>query len=433
MSVLRSGTALLLPALALLALACSTQAAPATSSSAEPTPAPAPAAEPSATVEVGPSPTPVEEAPSSASTPEPPTQVALSAPSGSPPKVDKSIANVPLDEVVFDTFRGGFIPLSQASDEVIETLRDAIKPIYVPKYDSVEGGDWLSDDDLVIGYWSETGAFAYPIKMLNLHEIVNDVIDGVPVLVSYCPLCASAVVYGRELDGQTLVFGNTSALFESDMVMYDHETGSYWFQVLGEAIVGPLTGKRLALLPSVTTTWGRWKEQHPETKVLSLDIGLLGSGGGNPYARDPFAGYGDRVDRGQFVFPVSEYRLDGRLTPGATVFAVEVVETHKGYPLSDRPDRVMNDEVGGESVVVIARADGPTAAAYIANVDGRSLTFRLTDDGAVEDAQTQSRWSDAGLAVSGPMAGTALIPVPSRTSFWFSLVGAIPGIELHAP
>ena len=124
-------------------------------------------------------------------------------------------------------------------------------------------GRWLADDDLVLGYVSESDAFAYPIKMLDLHEIVHDVIDGVPVLVTYCPLCGSGVVYNRELDGDTLIFGNTSALYESDMVMYDHETGSYWFQVMGEAIVGPLTGRRLKPLASRTTTWEEWKEAPP--------------------------------------------------------------------------------------------------------------------------------------------------------------------------
>ena len=196
------------------------------------------------------------------------------SPTGPPPKVDSTIASVLLENVVFDTFDGGFMRLSEAGDSAIEGLRDRIVPVYEPRYDAVEGGDWLQDDDMVIGYASETDAYAYPVKILNLHEIVNDVIDGVPVLVSYCPLCASGVVYSRELDGQVMIFGNTSALYESDLVMYDHLTGSYWFQVIGEAIVGPLTGKRLKLLPSVTTTWGRWKALHAGTKVLSRNLGL---------------------------------------------------------------------------------------------------------------------------------------------------------------
>ncbi len=224
MSTLRARPGFVLPALLLLALACSRQGpdlsatSPSTASGgpvqAQPAPISPPAAE---------------------STP----RSALYTPAEPPPKVDTGIASVALDDVVFDTFRGGYIPLSQATDEEVEELRDSINPIYEPRYGSAESGEWLRDADLVIGYVSQDDAYAYPVKMLNLHEIVNDFIDGVPVLVSYCPLCASAVVYSRELDGQVLLFGNTSALHESDMVMYDHRTGSYWFQVLGEAIVGP--------------------------------------------------------------------------------------------------------------------------------------------------------------------------------------------------
>ena len=268
--------------------------------------------------------------------------------------------------------------------------------------------------------------------MLNLHEIVNDVIDGVPVLVSYCPLCASAIVYSRELDGDTLLFGNTSALHESDMVMYDHETGSYWFQVLGEAIVGPLTSKRLTLIPSVTTTWGRWKEQHPNTRVLSRDLGLLDGGVGNPYARDSFVGYDERLNQGRFAFPVTEEKLDDRLRAGDRVIAIEVEGEHKAYPLSAQSDSVVNDTVGGLGVLVILRAEGPTAAAFLSAFDGRPLTFELRD-GSVFDSETGTRWDDGGRAVSGPLVGSRLTPLPSRASFWFSIAGALPGIELHSP
>ena len=244
-----------LPALStavlLLAVACAQAVTPAT-----------PAASPRPIV--GPSPTPDEPVESRRSSAE---EDAGRAPVGPPPKLDTTIASVPLEDVVFDTFRGGFIRLSRATEEDIERLRDRIKPAYEPRYDPVEGGDWLDDRDNVLGYVSAPGdAYAYPVKMLNLHEIVNDVIDGVPLVVTYCPLCASGAVYSRELGGRVLLFGNTSALYQSDLIMYDHETGSYWFQVIGEAIVGPLTGRRLTLIPAVTMTWGEWKRLYPDTK-----------------------------------------------------------------------------------------------------------------------------------------------------------------------
>ena len=349
---------------------------------------------------------------------------ALRTPSDPPPKVDTSIASVPLEEVLFDTFRSGFIPLPEATDEVIEALRDVLKPVYEPRCEPAAGGDCLEEDDLVVAYVSGSGeAFAYPIRMLNFHEMVNDVIDGVPVLVTYCPLCASGIVYSRELDGRVLVFGNTSALYRSDLVMYDHETGSYWFQVMGEAIVGPLTGKLLEPLPSVTTTWGQWRELPRDTKVLSRELGLGVSAG--RYDRDPFLGYDDILNR-----RLGE--VDGRLLPGDRVFAIQIGESHKAYALTGRPDAVINDEVGGARVVVIVRAQGPTGAVYLRDVDGRTLTFRAKGR-SLEDGETGSLWDDGGRAVSGPMAGAQLTSVPSRTTFWFSLVGSLPGIEVHGP
>lgn len=182
----------------------------------------------------------------------------------------------------------------------------------------------------------------------------------------------------------------------------------------------------------MTVPWGDWKRQHPGTRVLTRDLGLLDGVTGNPYDRDPFAGYAERVNQGLFVFPVSVEKLDGRLRPGERVMAIQVGESHKAYALATGPDWLLNDTVGGEGVVVIGRAGGPAAVAYYSTVDGRTLRFTL-NGGRVKDVETGSEWDGGGRAVSGPMAGRELTAVPSRTSLWFSLVGALPGIELHTP
>ena len=353
-------------------------------------------------------------------------------PTGPPPPLDVDTASVSLGEVLFDTFRGGYIPLPDASDTVIEQLRDAIKPIYVPAYDPVRGGDWLGEGDMVIGYAAGSVAYAYPLKILNLHEIVHDYIDGVPVLVSYCPLCASAVVYDRRLDGEDLVFGNTSALYESDMVMYDHQTGSYWLQVLGEAIIGSLTDRRLTMLPSMTVAWGEWKRHHPDTLVLSADQRLPGYEG-NPYRRDSTVGFGDRINESGPVFPTRPI-TDLRLRPGDRVIAIQVGDSHKAYPLAADPIWLLNDNVGGRDVLILGRggAGSPSAAAYFRQVSGDTLSFKIRGE-LVEDQETRTVWDDTGLAVSGPLAGARLDQVPSRTSFWFSMASALPDIELHRP
>ena len=152
------------------------------------------------------------------------------------PMVYTNKASVPLSDIVFDTFGrslASYKPFDQADEEVILDLRGAITPIYQPVYGPADDLPWLSDYDLVMGYVSGNAAYAYPINILNLHELVNDEIDGIPVLVSYCPLCASGVVYKLELNSRVLLFGITRALYQLDLVMYDHQSGSYWFQVVG--------------------------------------------------------------------------------------------------------------------------------------------------------------------------------------------------------
>ena len=344
-----------------------------------------------------------------------------------PPPVDTSIHSVPLESVVFDTFDGGFLRLSDATTGDIRFLRDRIRPIYEPRYDGPEGGDWLLPTDLVIGYVGGGAAYAYPVNMLNFHEIVNDEIDGVPVLITYCPLCASGVVFDRRVDGDTLTFGNTSALYQNDLVMYDHQTGSYWFQVGGEAIVGTLTGERLVPLPSVTMPWQQWRELYPETRVLSLEQGLTGF---YTYEHDPFQGYNVAVDALNFPFPVSKEKLDPRLRPSTLVLSVRVNGQEKAYPLQSMGDAVANDTVGGEPVVVFSRNQGITGSAFSRTVDGQALTFTLRDN-QIRDQETNSLWDQAGRAVEGSLKGRQLELLPTRRAFWYALSLALPDIPVY--
>lgn len=329
--------------------------------------------------------------------------------------MDTSIHSVPLEDVVFDTFDGGATRLSEATPPLIERLRDAIRPIYQPRYEGPEGGRWLDPNDLVIGYAGETAAYAYPVKMLNFHELVNDVIDGVPLLISYCPLCASGVVYDRRLDGEVLLFGNTSALYQTDLVMFDHQTGSYWFQVAGEAIVGALTGKRLDPLPAATMTWQEWVDLYPDTRILSRNLGFDRT---QNYTRDPFQGYDRAVDSLRFPFPVSTERIDSRLRPAEIVLSVRVGDKEKAFPLGLIGDAAVNDTVAGEPVVVFSREQGPIGSAFSRVVDGRTLTFRLEGD-RITDVQTGTSWDRSGTAVEGELAGRQLelLPVAVRSGF----------------
>ena len=339
---------------------------------------------------------------------------------------DTDKLSVPLEDVYVDTFVSGTIPLSEIDEVTLLALRDAIPPIDNPPYDSAQAGDWLNFDDLVLGYVDADGqAYAYPARILDVHEIVNDELGGRPILISYCPLCRSGIVYDRTLDGQVLSFGNTSALYQSDLVMFDRETLSYWFQVGGEAIVGDLTGARLTPLPSITTTWSQWLDLHPDTFVLSRDLGF-----GRTYDRDSTSNLEAFLNAGNFPFPVTNAAKDDRLEPAALVLGVEYDNARRAYAIGDLGNVAINDTLAGEDIVVFSREGGPAAAAFLAEVDGQQLTFELTD-GSFVDHETDSEWSLTGAAIAGELAGAQLEPLPVRTAFWFSYVSAFPGVELY--
>ncbi|MDA1280860.1 MAG: DUF3179 domain-containing protein [Chloroflexi bacterium] len=348
-----------------------------------------------------------------------------------PPALDRSIASVDLKDIVFDTFDGSSKRLSAASNELIDRLRDAIKPIYVANYEDVTCGDWLEHDDMILGYVSTGGqAYAYPIKFLNFHELVNDEIDVVPLLVTYCPLCGSGVIFDRRLDGEVMVFGNTSALYNSDLVMFDHSTGSYWFQTAGEAVVGTRTGKRLVRLPSSVMSWSLWTELHPTTMVLSREQGL--DTRASQYVRDPFSTYAGFLNEGddRYAFPVNGELVKGTLRPAEVVVAVEIGGDERAYPPERIGDAALNDEIDGEPIVVFSRGDGAVATVFSSVIEGRKLEFELRED-SFRDLQTGSMWNMAGVATYGELVGSRLAPLPSRRAFWFSISVSNPDVEVY--
>lgn len=339
------------------------------------------------------------------------------------PTVDTSRHSVPLEDIVFDTFRpiNRAVPLPEASESLIANLVDRIPPIHNPKYEAAIEATWLNADDIVLGYTSGEEAWAYPVRILNFHEIVNDELGGEPVLISYCPLCASGVVFSRRLGDRTLNFGNTSALYESDMVMLDYATGSYWWQVAGEAIVGPLTGERLTPVPSQTVRWEAWRTLHPEARVLSRDTGY-----DRDYGRDPFSTYPSALEAGNFAFPVSEKSLDDRLSPAARVLVFTTSGGPIAVPLQGEAPGLRN--LAEE--VVFYRPDGVSAGVFRRLLEGKKLTFVVAGEGEFQDRETGSTWDLSGSALDGRLEGERLEPVPSLHAFWFSAVAAQPEIVI---
>jgi hypothetical protein len=317
------------------------------------------------------------------------------------------------------------VPLSEISSG--GPPRDGIPPIDRPVFQSLAEGDRAHEDrEPVIAFVHAGDARAYPLSILIWHEIVNDTVGGLPVAVTFCPLCNTAIVFDRTVAGRVLDFGTTGNLRHSDLVMWDRQTESWWQQVTGEAIVGELTGTRLEFLPAAIVAWRDFKAAYPSGRVLSSETGY-----DRDYGVNPYTGYDD-ADEPPFLF---KGETDGRLPPKERVVTVSLGGEDAAYPWSALArQRVVHDTVGGEPVVVFWQAgtasaldrstirdsrDVGAAAVYRPVVDGRRLTFQAVE-GGFRDAETGSRWSLLGQATAGPLAGTQLEPVISANHFWFA-------------
>lgn len=301
---------------------------------------------------------------------------------------------------------------------------DGIPAINSPDFESVDAADeWLQDDWPVMFFEWNGDARAYPLAILIWHEIVNDEVGGLPVALTFCPLCNATIAFDRTLaDGTVLDFGTTGNLRKSDLVMYDRQTESWWQQFTGEAIVGQLTGTQLEFLPSQIISWNDFKENHPQGNVLSRDTGY-----NRPYGRNPYAGY-DTVNIDPFLF---DGELDDRLPPVERVVAIELGGIDKAYPFSELEQvLVVNDNVADQPLVVFWKGgtvstfgnldvETGSTAVFSRNLDGEVLKFLPLDD-SFQDENTGSKWNLLGEAIEGPLAGKKLKQIVSAEHFWFA-------------
>jgi hypothetical protein len=160
--------------------------------------------------------------------------------------------------------------------------RDAIPALEAPKAAPADASDW-DDDEVVLGVSLGGASRAYPISILVWHELVNDNLGEVPVLVSFCPLCGTGLVFDRRVAGEERSFGVSGLLYRSDLLLYDRQSESLWSQISAKAVTGPMQGRRLTVLPSRMLPWKLWRERHPETTVLTRETGYQRRYGDSPY------------------------------------------------------------------------------------------------------------------------------------------------------
>ena len=317
---------------------------------------------------------------------------------------------------------------------------DAIPAIDEPVFENVEEADkWIEEDWPVMFFEWNGEARAYPLAILIWHEIVNDDVGGEPVSLTFCPLCNATIAFQRtQPDGRVLDFGTTGNLRNSDLVMYDRQTFSWWQQFTGEAIVGELTGTKLALLPSQIIAWSDFKAAHPDGDVLSRNTGHVRN-----YGRNPYAGY-DSINSSPFALPPFARDIDDRLAPMERVVAIELDGEDIAYSFSQlREVEVVNDDVTGVPIVVFWRegtkstfgdngADTGSTGVFLREFDGETLTFTVADDG-FKDEETGSSWNILGEATAGPLEGAQLVRVVSAEHFWFAWVIFKPDTTTWSP
>ncbi len=297
--------------------------------------------------------------------------------------------------------------------------KDGIPSIDDPKFAEIQGSQFVSDSDIVIGLEINGDARAYPLFILVWHEIVNDRVGDVPVAVTYCPLCYTNQVFERVIDGNEVEFGTSGKLYNSNLLMYDRWTESYWSQALGIAVTGELTGMQLKKVPFDVITWGDWKKLHPDTLVLTTDTGHLRS-----YATDP---YGNYYTDPRIIFPVDN--SDDRMHPKEVILGFHEDGIYKAYKQSDVETRtIINDNVGETSIMLVSQFS-QNSRAFDRTVNGEILEFEFVDK-KITDTTTNSEWNYDGIAISGPLEGNKLTRMSIEPGFWFEWVAFHPETEV---
>ena len=311
---------------------------------------------------------------------------------------------------------------------------DAIPALEDPAFEPAAEVDWLAGVEPVLALEINGDARAYPLRIMTWHELVNGTVGGVPVTVSYCPLCNSAVAYDRRVGERILDFGTSGALFNSALVMYDRQTESLWSHYTGQAIIGHLTGAELDLIPIQTVSFEKFLSSHPDGQVLGLDTGHFRRYGQNPYEfydsnNRPFLFSGPFDDRLEPITRVLALRDGGE---GAVV-PYDVLAERRVVPFTFAGrELVALFEPGTASALDRPRIeDGRDVGAtgvFVRTLDGQPLELSADAAGGFVDAASGFVYDILGRPVDG--SGAALEPVEHLDTFWFAAAAFYPDAEI---
>ncbi len=318
--------------------------------------------------------------------------------------------------------------------------KDGIPAIDTPEFITVNQADsWLDEREPVIFLDVNGEVHAYPIQIMIYHEIVNDIVGKIPVTVTFCPLCNAAIVFDRRVNGQILDFGTTGKLRNSDLVMYDRQTQSWWQQLNGIGLVGKYAGTKLKQITALIVAYSDIRDVYPTAKILSRRTGYH-----RPYGNNPYRGY-DRVGDSPFLYSDN---VDPRLPAMERVIAISNNDIQRLYPFTVfKKTPVINDHIGNLAVVIFSKHGTlsaldaseitnsrliPSATAWRRDIGGETLVFEI-DGERILDTKTGSQWNLLGQAVSGPLRGNQLSKIESGVYFAFAWLAFYPNAEIYMP
>jgi len=309
-----------------------------------------------------------------------------------------------------------------------------------------KGLDKFFNHEPVISVAIDGKAKAYPLNMLTMHEISNDTLSGVPILPTYCPLCNSSMVFDRRVnhDGKEyrLEYEVSGLLRNSNLIIADKQTESWWQQLTGTGIVGKLSGVELNVIPSMIVSVEEFFNSYPEGRILSPETG---SGAEEKYGTNPYVNYDEKSNE-----PYARYfnhdSIDSRLPAMERLIDVKGSDGYKIYPFSKIAEKgVINDTYDGQNLVIFykgetvsildeknieeSRAIG-SATVFYSVIEGKSLTF-VRKDNHFMDKETGSLWDITGKCIQGDFKGKSLEPLPHSNHFAFSWLAFHPESEIY--
>lgn len=332
------------------------------------------------------------------------------------------------------------------SDFIALMPRDGFNVLNYPKFlNKKEGLKAFYAKEPVVSVEINNSAKAYSLNILSFHEISNDTISGVPILVSYCPLCNSAIVFDRHIKvegiNKVAQFGIAGMLRKSNMVMWDDLTESWWQQIMGEAVVGKLTGTELKIIPSQIISVKEFFETYPQGQILSNKTGFKQAE--KRYGKNYYVKYDSLGKKPSRFF---QDKIDSRLPAMERVIGLSVNNEYKAYPFSIiSKNKVINDKINSQNIVIFYEPgtvsildkrelnkskDIGSATVFIPVINGKELTFKKSGN-SFTDIQTNSIWNISGKCISGKLKGSQLRIKIHGNHFAFSWFSFHPATDIY--